>query len=350
MAATTEEPRGARIQWPRRWLRMLLVALAVVVAAELVAQALASRLPEPRLWQSYEAQDKVAQMDALGREGGADVVFVGTSLVNGAIDGRVVQRTLGSRVRAYNAALSAGVPEIMAPWTRDVVLPRLRPKLLVLGVSSLDFSDGAGPKFREALEGSVRGGEATGAEDTLDRAGRWLTDNSDLWRYRFAFREPETLVDAIRGGASTPGGEYGNVEPGGRTHLGEHRVGGADLGPPVGGWRLGRDSPAAIVDLIENAKGRGIRVALVDMPVTQRYVDRHPRGERDFALYLNALQNLARSERVPVFEHHEQRNPSRFIDQVHLRRAAGNELTADVARELARAGLVPGGQVRSGSR
>jgi hypothetical protein len=284
-------------------------------------------------------------MDYLARIGGADVVFVGTSLVNGAADAFVAARGVGGGHGAYNAALSAGLPLIMEPWTTDVVLPRLRPKLLVLGLSSMDFADSAAARtFEAALEDSPAGGQALGTESVLEKLDRWVTDRSDLWRHRFALREPRTVLNAIRGRAKTPSGEYGPVRPGGRTAYPQRRAGGpVGLGPPVQGWRLGRESPAAIRRLIRLAKAREVKVVLVDMPITQTYVDRHPQGERDFRRYVRALRELARSEQVRLLEYSSTRAAHLFVDQVHLRTAAGDAFTERLARQLR-------AELRTGSR
>jgi hypothetical protein len=313
----------------RGWFVALATTIAVLLAAELGVRAIADRLP-PRLdWHTAEAQKKVAQMDALARRGGANVVFVGSSVVRNGAEPDVLSAALG--VSAYNAGLTAGVPRLMEPWTLDVVIPRLRPKVLVIGVTSFDFSEAKVRSFYEAFRASPAARRAMGVDSVLDRVDRWLGDHVDLWGYRQTLRRPDAVLDALRGRPLPADPDVDETKDNGRDAAGEfrtfeQRTAGA-AGLPVDNWSLGTDDPAALGRLIDGAKAQGIAVLLVDMPVTDDYVAKHPHGEADYATYLQALRALAHDAGVPLVELDAMRDHRYFMDEVHMNRAGAETFT-----------------------
>lgn len=319
------------------------VVVLVFAAGEVGVRLLDSRLPEPLVWPSFEAQLKVHEMDALAKQGGADVVFVGSSVVNAGMDPAVFDSAVGHG-RSYNAALSAGMPLLMEPWTTTTVLPRLHPKLLIIGVTSFELYDHpSSDAFFQAFADSPSGRRALGNDGVLDDIDRWLGDRSDLWAHRLDLRDPKTLADAVRGDAPDQAPEFGPIEADGRASYPQSSLPPSDpraLGPPIDGWTLGTRNPAALRRMIEVARGQGIAVALVDMPVTQRYVDRHPHGEADYERFGVALHELAKSEGVPVFDFDMDRDPGSFVDVVHLSIPAARRFTDRLVSTLRTAGVL----------
>jgi hypothetical protein len=304
--------------------RVLIVAalVAVLLFAELSSRALAPHLADPLRWHSPEAQRKVAQMNARARAGGVDLAFVGSSIVRNAVDPDLVVHAFGNHLRGYNAGLTAGTPDLMEPWTLDVVLPRLHPRVLVIGVNSFDFSDSAAADaFYQAFVSSPDARRAMGRDDLGDRINRWLTDRSSLWDYRDSLRKPTDVIDAIRGDDPPPDPDAAGTDVNGReTYLQDglfdQRVQGVGL--PVNDWALGTKRPAALERLINATKTRGIAVALVDMPVTAEYVSKHPHGEADYDTFRRALRDLAVRTSTPLVELDSVRDHTYFRDEVHL--------------------------------
>lgn len=316
----------------RRWFSAIAATVVLLLGTELAVRAIADRLP-PRLeWHTAEAQKKVAQMDALARAGGADVVFVGSSVVRNGAEPDVITAALG--VTAYNAGLTAGVPRLMEPWTLDVVLPRLRPKVLVIGVTSFDFSEAQQRAFYEAFRASPAARRAMGTDSVLDRVDRWLGDHVDLWGYRQSLRRPTVVLDALRDRPLPADPDVDDTKSNGRDAAGElrtfdQRTPGA-AGLPVNDWSLGTDDPAALGRLVAGARARGVAVLLVDMPVTDEYVAKHPHGAADYATYLQALHALAKSEGVPLVELDAMRDHSFFLDEVHMNRLGAETFTTEL--------------------
>ena len=128
--------RGGRVS-----LSLLMVVL-VLGGSELAVRAVSSKLQPPLLWVNREAQNKAVAMDALRRsKGGASVVFVGSSMTNAAADPALATRLLGVKRPAFNAALDGADLRALEFWTLRVVVPKLRPRAVVIGVSSREFNE-----------------------------------------------------------------------------------------------------------------------------------------------------------------------------------------------------------------
>ena len=314
----------------KRWV-VLLSAGVVLLAAEAGARAVEDGLPPPRVWQSIEADVKVAQMEALGH---ADVVFVGSSVVAGGIDPEIVGDQLGRSV--YNAGLSAGFAAVTQRWTETVVLPALRPDVLVVGTISFDLYDHhSQAAFEAALVESPGGEAALGTEGPLDRLDRILGQRSALWEHRASLRRPGRVFDALTGDAEPARPEFGPVGTRGRVHYSQvGRPPGAGLGLPVATWTLDPEPRRRLRDLVRTARAAGTEVVLVVMPVSKGYVVSHPGGELDQQRYVEALADLAATEDVPLLELDTMREPERYLDQIHLDDDAADELSAALGRAL----------------
>ena len=328
-----------------RWAKVVAIVLVVLVAAELGTRAIEGHLPPHLDWLSAEAQKKVGQMDALARSGGASIVFIGSSIVRSGIEPAIVTDQLPGHPIAYNAGLAAGVPVMMEPWTLDVVLPRLHPKALVIGISSFDFSDDpSNVAFYDAYKDAPAARRSMGLDDTLDHIDRWLTDRSALWRDRDALRSPSTVLDAIRGKGPPPDPDTAGIEANGRdAYLQEQQFDERNPlagGVPVGSWKLGTKNVAALQRIIGAAKAQGIAVALVDMPVTDEYIAKHPHRDADYATYLTAARQFAATAAVPLLEFDTTRDHMYFADEVHLNRNGAYAFTPQLVDALQRAGVL----------
>lgn len=321
----------------RRRLAVAATALTVIVGAEAGAAALDPHLPAPRIWHSVEADVKVGQMDRLGQ---ADLALVGASVLNGGADPSVIGERLGRSV--YNAGLSAGFIPITSLWAEEVVLPRLHPDVLVLGLISFDVhAHDSHPLFEDALRTSPGGRAALGTEGLVDRLDRALGERSALWRHRRSLRSPSTVLDALQDDVEPPDPEFGPIGP-----LGRARYGGevpsladadrpADAGLPVTQWRPDPGLVERVRTLVRRAAADGTSTVLVSMPVSQRYVDRHPNGEADQQAFHAVLEGIARGEGVSLIDMDVMRDPGRYLDQVHLDDAAAAEFSEALAAALA---------------
>ena len=332
---------------PRRGVFVVVVAvLAMLLVAEGGTRAIASDLPPPLIWHSFEAQKKVGQLDALAGRGGAAIVFTGNSMMNVGVDPAVFERDAGGGVTTYNASLSSAIPRLTEPWMLRVVLPRLHPKLVVIGVTSYEFTDTgkARTAFSDAFLRSAGAKHAMGTEGVLEQGERWLRDRSSFWEHRFELRRPRNVLDAVRGRRPPVAPEVAAITSAGyssylNTQTFEARVQGVGL--EVGAWKPGRKDPAALARLIRGAHAAGAKVALVSMPITNEYVARHPDGEADYQRFRTALSELGRRTGTPIIDIDMGREHKWFADEIHLNRTGSEAFTPQLVKALRDAAVFP---------
>jgi hypothetical protein len=192
-------------------LRFLVVAVALLVAAELVVRAIADHLPPPTTGDTQELVIKKSQMEAIAAEGPpTDVVFLGNSTMDAGVDAQSFAATSIEFHAAYNAAL-LGIPlDTQSRWYGEVVDPTLDADVVVLGMNPIDvlqsyYTDNELAvvnasflsRFREIEEGPIA---------SLNRTAY---SGSYLYRYRGSLRAPSHIVDATR--ATVTGDEVSGI-------------------------------------------------------------------------------------------------------------------------------------------
>lgn len=312
------------MQMVRRFPAPLLAATLALLAAELVIRLLGSRIPEPLRWDSWEAQNKVAQMDARAAgEIGTDLVFVGSSVVNTGFDPAPIRSRTGLSV--FNAALNGADMRATDWWTTRVVLPRLRPQRVVIGVSSMEFInlDPWPDNLYRRLVGSDAGREMTGAGSTSDRIEAIVERSSSLFRHRSVLRRPTTAlggmdneqrIHAVRLDGSLVALE--NVErPYGMDAATRQR------------WRKFQNTPyivdrgqiAAFDHLVRTLRKQRIDVTVVLMPVTRDVVPWHQLGATDYAEFLAAITAFVDEHRLSFVDAGTATDGrGAFLDPIHL--------------------------------
>lgn len=333
----------------RRLVLTLASAAAVLLVGELATRAIADDLPAVLEWHSAEAEHKVEQMEDLGD---ADVVFLGSSLTNAGFVPETLVNGLaatGRSVVAYNAGLSACIPMLTELWAEEVVLPRLHPEVVVLGLSSFDFTDHpSADVFVSSFASSPAGERAVGDDGVLDRLDHWLDDRSELWRHKVALRNPDSIFDAIRGRGPLADPQVAAMDAFGRTgylqtQRFEDRIDDGGVGVPIETWSLGRRNPAALERVVTGLRDQGITVVLVDMPVTDEYVLAHPGGAADYEVYLRYLRAFAERVGAPLIEMSGVRDHALFADEIHLNIDGATQLTNALVARITELNLLPPG-------
>lgn len=327
----------------RRRLRFpisLLVAFLALGSSELAVRAAADRLREPLLWPNWEVQNKIERMDELSRRGGASVVFIGSSMVNAGADPTLITQLLDLRRPAFNAALNGSHTRSNDLWARELVVPRLSPKVVVVGFNSEAFNEhGLQQKsFYQKLVRSPLGGEL-GQGNLLDRVEGWLTSRSYLVRYRFLLRRPRDAVNkagdrkaAIRIDRL---GVLGAMKP-------FHERAYQPL-PDRQAWDRvfldympGGEQLAALDRLIRDLTERGIKVVIVRMPVTADATALHPHGRADQESFSRVLDEFVSSHRVTYFDAESAigKSTSLFVDPFHLNTEGSRRFSIELSQVL----------------
>ena len=283
----------------RRWLRALAIALVTVVAIEVMAQVVSSRLPEPLVWPRYEVQRKIDDLRALGADGCLDVAVLGTSVADAALDAGRIEETLGGGRRVYNASLAGAGLGTMQAWADDVVLPVACPEHVVIGVSVRDLNDSnAESEFAQEYEASL------GREELLDEASvgerielaamDWL----GLARLRDAFRDPSAAAAWLRdrsGAWRETNDRHGTLTRFQRSSYdtsARRRTNDSEV--VFGGYHAGGARSRELAGLAERIAQTGASVTIVMLPYAQaETIDLLPDGERDIAEYEAAVTTVA---------------------------------------------------------
>ena len=285
----------------RRTVAVAIVAILVLACAEVFVRIRSDQLPPHQIWSSPEMQYKATQIRALQESGGASVVFLGSSSIDAAVDASAITDPQDPRP-AYNAGLGGGSAAMISTWAREVV-PRLKPRVVVLGLGGRELNPNN--KTENDLDRNFFASPAVkhlrGKETTLDTAERHLESWSALFKYRTVMRQPQ-YMEKLFGFGDAPGPNYyGQVVTPSGQHLRFHDVS-YTFGPSVrrlyttralNHFRVGPRRVAQVRTLLSYLDARGIRVILVNMPVTQDFVDLHPRGRTDYDLVPPVLKGQA---------------------------------------------------------
>ncbi len=277
-----------------RWLLTALVVTALFEGGARLAMAAAD--PVVLRWHDHTAQLKIQQMETRGE---VDVVVIGTSmaqqdLIPGELLGRLPE--IGS---VYNAALNAGVPEVMESWLLDQVEPRLAPDVVVWGLSALDFSSVYGDAVVQAYERAPA--TADGVLGALDRNGSEL---SELVRNRRVLRSPSAIfgpeqerIAEARDGALAVLGADGERRDFTAVDDEARR---AEVAGRITPFELDRDDVAAIIRTVGVLRDRGVEVVFVELPTPRRFRALFPAGPEQQRVVAEALTGLSDELDVPL--------------------------------------------------
>ena len=183
----------------------------MLIATEGCVRLAADRLPIAQLWSAPEMPVKEAQMDELASDGGASVVFLGSSTMDAAADASSF-RIDGATRPAYNASTGAGSMRTIDVWGRMVALPRLAPDVVVIGVVSRELNrNDAQQALNEAnFLDSTATRRLLGTETLLQRVERRVASVSAVVEHRSVLRQPRRVWETLRTGEYRSG-EFGEV-------------------------------------------------------------------------------------------------------------------------------------------
>jgi len=334
MAAPEADGRVPVLIKPRRWGAWLLAVLLVVAAGEIAARAIESTDPPLVTWYDAATQQRVPMMD----ERSADVAFVGTSMPwQGFVPATFTE---ADGRTAFNAGLAGAVPVVMEPWILNQVEPRLDPDVVVWGLSSFDFA----PNYGDAQLESYRSAPETrtGVLAWMDRTGRRF---SALIRMRSLMRQPSKLIGAGADETQADIDEAAMITgpDGERLDFNEDK---SDRRGSIVTARLKNFEPdPADLDAIRRTatdlNDRGVRLVLVQMPVPDIFIERHPNDRADYAKTGQAIRDLGAELAVDVVSFDGLFDDSSFVDYTHLDEPSTQQLTTWLVEALAALDAAP---------
>jgi hypothetical protein len=310
----------------------------VLLLAELTMRVVGPHLQPNQTWADTEDEVKVAQMRSLAQAGNrGGFVFIGSSLADVGVDPEQFIKLAGLRTPAYNAALGGGDLAVLAWWTTKVVVPILHPRVVVLGVSSVEFN--ANDTYVAGLRALFFDAPAvhhiSHDESLLQTLERKAEDWSYLFRYRKVVRDPAKVRRNVpklwEKKLQTPLGMY-------KGFLQRAYVSGPEMDREVSAadthrYQVDPRLLTSLRSLAQTLHRDGIRLELVDMPITQHYIDLHPRGSADFQGYESAVRAVADQTGTPMMPR-EIWDTKVFADPVHLNAAGAALFTRQLGDEL----------------
>ncbi len=328
--ATERAPRRA----PTRLVAGLVALVLPLALAEVAVRAIEDRLPIPAGWGTPEIPYKLGLLP----EAGADVLVLGSSVTDAGVDPSLLDALAPTERGTFNGSLGAGTLEMVAVAARELWLPALKPKVVVLGVVSRDLNanDPSQAATQQRFFDGMQVGALLGTENLAERIDRALADTFALWRHRGSLRS----FTALRGDAPPGWSSALSADDGQYRLFAEQAYEPTDAlfdfirEGALADWAIGQSNLDAIRDIIKAARAVGARVLLVDMPTHDDWVGLHPRGVSDMARYRAALQDLADELQVPLMRS-EDYGDEDFADVVHLNEQGAEHLTEEVAEELA---------------
>jgi hypothetical protein len=322
---------------------IVFIGLVTLLVLDIAVRALAPRLEPPLEWYSPAAARTVEEMDLLQEaQVTSDLVFVGTSMVQHGIDPGRARAAVDELPWVHKAPLPAAQTPVIERWLLEEIVPRLQPDRVVWGISSLDLN---GNRARPTIDVYEQARAARpGPMGGIDRA---LSRVSYLSRYRAQLRDPVELSRALRRPSAGEDAEHPGPLPelltsfagdGGRPTARERR---RIENRVLVDYEVGSRELASLRRTLAEVRELGIDVALVAMPVPDRYVRAHPRGTADFEDHLTALRAVADEYDVQLVDASRWYEDDDFEDFTHLFRDAADRFTQRLVDELRREGFVP---------
>ena len=269
-----------------------LFGFALVLALlEVSARLAAPGLPvDPGKWPRAEIAQKLDQIHGMINDGQtADVIFVGSSMMAGGID--PVAFTDRSDVTSYNAAFAGPSTRTVGPWAVDILEPLLDPEVVVIGIQSREMNDNA-PKGQTMYDKFITSpGYKQASASATNRLEGKLEGWSFFLRYRRAFRNPADLFSSDDKAALAEAKVRKTIGPRGTRIEDSVEYRATDdfittlYDKMLIDFAVGGVEYDALIDLHNDLEERGVRLVVVNMPVTEDYWPIHADPEGDMAAY-----------------------------------------------------------------
>jgi len=334
----TEDRKGVPDTRHNRWKTIALIALVTVLIGEAAARVIEPMLETPLRWPTAQIAQKADQIRQLANEGASiDVVFLGSSVVALGID--PIEFNGADGWVSYNAGLNGAAVSGLERWAFDVVLPRLQPTVVVIGLTTRDLNDHGrlSADFLQSMD-IADGWRDFEERNAFERIVDVVQDSSALVRIRPVLRTPATTVRHVVTGTGDPGLEAGPFGSEGEPstvpydaeawtslwsidHLNDYSMGGQEL--------------AALDHLVARLTSGGFDVVLVEMPVLPDFLSVQPGGVEAVTEFRHALQEIASIHDVEFVSPDGEFGPNDFRDPAHLNQEASGVLAVFLRDRLA---------------
>jgi len=195
------------------WLTSFGLLVVACLVVELGVRSIEEQLPIVRAGDEAEMVLKAKRIEEIAAaDPSVDVVVFGTSMMDSAMNPR---EYLGNSARSssiYNASVVGAPVSTQVRWAREIVLDRLDPDVVVLGVHPIDlllvdvFNLNIQANQSDVIFGTVERELRPGPSGQIDR---WTHTNLASIRQRGSLRRPGVVADSVWSAATrTPPKKY----------------------------------------------------------------------------------------------------------------------------------------------
>jgi hypothetical protein len=321
----------------------IVVAVASVVvllgATEVALRAVRSKLRPLTDWDNWEVHHKVAAIDDLAVSAGASVVVVGSSTMNAGVDPDMLSRELKWSRPAFNAAVNGAGIRLLELWTMKIIVPRLRPDVVVIGLGTGELNGNnliakrllntmeRSPAWRALVAGSQ-------GHRLLDRIRSKLL----LIRYRrFLGRRSMFQADPFQRGTACR--RLGLLRFFLVFRYREYQIEDKQLEiwrEALNDYAIGDDDITSLHRLISGLRAAGVTPLIVRTPAAPDWVGLHPHGDADVERFDAVIASAAKIDGV-AFVDLAPRFPTLedYADPVHVNGRGQERFTAFLATAIA---------------
>ncbi|MDT8303731.1 MAG: hypothetical protein RQ760_19775 [Sedimentisphaerales bacterium] len=254
-----------------------------------------NRLPDPVLWGNTETSAKMLQVKCLGveNEDSFDVLVLGPSHARFGISPKAMQAAAGRLdLSIYNGALNGRTYSVLEFVLKNVYVPVLKPRILVLAVNPLVFNRHNTWMERNTLEFfEAPMPRALSARGIVKAWRTFLVSNINLYRYRE--RHDGLHKGKLDNGISLDQYGYSSIEGiyndkvRARLQSPEH-----PYQTVMREFEFGGPSTEAFLRILKYAMDREIRVVVVNMPFCEDLLSISVTGKEDYQTFLKEMSAL----------------------------------------------------------
>ena len=314
---------------------LLASALLVVLLCELGARLLAPHLPGLGGWHSREVQAQVARIEQRANAGGVNLAFIGSSTIGAALDPEALSEAVGDDW--YTAWMAGADEPVIELWTNEIVVPKLDPDFVVLGLTSFELNDAYSSEgLLSSYTTSPGRLRAIGTLSPRDKAIGWLEERSALMALRQYLRSPGELVARLTGRIPNMAPPHGQFDGARSRSYGQEPEGMQRVRGYVREFAVGGSATVSLERAIAELKAQGREVAIIDLPVLEsEWAAMHEHGEVDLEAYREVLRDLATRRDVRLFTYAGQfQDRDLYRDPIHLNGRGSEQFSAVLVEDL----------------
>lgn len=339
---------------PKKWrvLRRICLGLATFVLINFIVVLL-----EPYFLHiaSYELNHAAEKILLYQDQPAPDILFLGSSRVENGLDPAIIEQTIAEQTGVRPRALNLGMPNSSLQLSylvlKNIIQNNKKPSVIVYGLAELELDNPApDDNYYKEITTNIPNSEVLFRPDDLGRyGGNQLEQQANFMFGQLVplFRDQKLILKALNIQFNSENINHANYERDAAVPSNGFLAINQTLSHPETETNAGiykEQLPAFqpsntdlgfLRDFLKLAKDRGIKVVLVNMPVSAVH-QAFWNDDARLKAYRDTVQNLARENEVPlldVYRDDELLAPESFYDTNHLNSQGATILSQKLARD-----------------